>query len=166
MPENAAHTAAFIALGSNLGEPRQKVQQGFSALAALPKTRMLARSSLYGSTPVGYADQPDFVNAVAAIETLLPPLELLRALLGIEQQYGRQRGVQNGPRTLDLDLLLYGGLQHHEAGLTIPHPRMHERAFVLLPLVEIDPECVIPGKGRAADWLAKCTDQALHKIDD
>ena len=101
---------------------------------------------------------------MAKIETALSAREVLEALLAIELKHGRQRSLPNGPRTLDMDLLLYGGLQHHEAGLTIPHPRMHERAFVLLPLTEIAPDAVIPGKGPASEWLEKCADQQLRKL--
>lgn len=155
---------AFVGLGSNLKQPRAQVLRGLDELAALPHTMLLAASSLYASAPLNYADQPDFVNAVAKIETALPVRDLLEALLAIEQSHGRQRGVRNGPRTLDLDLLLYAELQQHEPGLTIPHPRMHERAFVLLPLTEIAPDCVIPGRGLARDWLDKCTNQTLIKI--
>jgi 2-amino-4-hydroxy-6-hydroxymethyldihydropteridine diphosphokinase len=155
---------AFVALGSNLVDPIAQVRRGFGELAALPKTSLLATSSLYSSAPVGYADQPDFVNAVAKIETGLTPHEVLEALLAIELKHGRQRSVPNGPRTLDLDLLIYNGLQHHEPGLTVPHPRMHERAFVLQPLLEIDPGCEIPGKGPAKYWLDKCANQQLRKI--
>ena len=164
---SAAHiptTIAFVALGSNLEQPQIQVRRGFDELAALSKTKLLSCSSLYTSAPVGYADQPDFVNAVAKIETALSPHEVLEALLAIELKHGRQRSLPNGPRTLDMDLLLYGGLQHHEAGLTIPHPRMHERAFVLLPLTEIAPDAVIPGKGPAREWLEKCADQQLRKL--
>jgi len=155
---------AFVALGSNLVDPIAQVRRGFGELAALPMTRLVATSSLYSSAPVGYADQPDFVNAVARIETDLRPHEVLEALLAIELKHGRQRSMPNGPRTLDLDLLIYNGLQHHEPGLTIPHPRMHERAFVLQPLLEIDPQCEIPGKGPAKYWLDKCADQQLRQI--
>jgi 2-amino-4-hydroxy-6-hydroxymethyldihydropteridine diphosphokinase len=161
-----ASAQAFIALGSNLGDPQAKVRGGFVELNHLPATQLLASSSLYASAPMGYADQADFINAVAKIETTLGPRELLEALLAIERRHGRQREILNGPRTLDLDLLLYGTLQLEEAALTLPHPRMHERAFVLMPLVEIEPECVIPGRGRAADWLAKCTSQVIAKVLD
>lgn len=164
MGAGSDRTIAFVALGSNLEEPQVQVRRGFEELAALPQTTLLDRSSLYTSAPVGYADQPDFVNAVARIETGLSPREVLDALLAIELRHGRQRSMPNGPRTLDMDLILYGDLQHHEAGLTIPHPRMHERAFVLMPLVEIAPDCDIPGKGLAKDWLAKCADQQLRKM--
>ena len=155
---------AFIALGSNLAEPERQVTQAFAALAQLPQTRLLAQSSLYRSAPVGYTEQADFMNAVAQLETGLAPHDLLHSLLGIERTFGRVRDFRNAPRTLDLDLLLYGGLMFHEPGLTLPHPRMHERAFVLLPLVEIAPDCEIPGKGRAAAWLARVGDQAITRV--
>jgi 2-amino-4-hydroxy-6-hydroxymethyldihydropteridine diphosphokinase len=155
---------AFIALGSNLGDPERKVRQGIAALAELPQTRLAAASSLYRSAPVGHADQPDFVNAVTQLSTGLAPQALLAALLAIEQRFGRERSFRNAPRTLDLDLLLYDAQTIDEAGLVVPHPRMHERAFVLAPLVEIAPACVIPGRGPAADWLARCRDQTLTRI--
>ena len=155
---------AFIALGSNLAEPEVQVNQAFAALAQLPQTRLLAQSSLYRSAPVGYAEQADFINAVAHIETRLTAHDLLQSLLGIERTFGRVRDFRNAPRTLDLDLLLYADLMFHEPGLTLPHPRMHERAFVLLPLVEIAPECEIPGKGKARDWLMRVSDQAITRV--
>jgi 2-amino-4-hydroxy-6-hydroxymethyldihydropteridine diphosphokinase len=139
--------SAYIGLGSNLQDPAAQLKSAFAALAMLPSTRLVSQSSLYRSAPVGYAEQPDFVNAVAALETGLAPRALLDALLAIERRHGRVRDFQNSPRTLDLDVLLYGDLQLHEPGLTIPHPRMHERAFVLLPLAEIAPGHVIPGRG-------------------
>jgi len=159
-----AFSRAFVALGSNLAEPEAQIQQAFAALAQLPQTRLLAQSALYRSTPVGYAEQPDFINAVALLETKLTAHDLLQSLLGIERNFGRVRDFRNAPRTLDLDLLLYGDMMFHEAGLTLPHPRMHERAFVLLPLLEIAPACVIPGKGKAADWLAQVSDQAIARV--
>ena len=144
---------AYIALGSNLEGPAAQVNAGFAALAALPATRVTARSSLYRSAPVGYADQPDFINAVAALETRLAPRALLEALLAIERSRGRIRDFPNAPRTLDLDVLLYGDLELREPGLVIPHPRLHERAFVLVPLAEIAPRCVVPGRGAVAELL-------------
>ena len=144
---------AYVALGANLENPAVQVMAGFAALAALPRTRLVAQSSLYRTTPVGYADQPDFINAAAAVETALCPRELLEALLAIEASHGRERKFPNAPRTLDLDMLLYGELQLHEGGLTIPHPRMHERAFVLVPLNEIAPHCVVPGRGMVSGLL-------------
>ena len=144
---------AFIALGSNLDNPGRHIEAGFRELAALPQTRVIRKSSLYRSAPVGYLDQPDFVNAVAQIETGLGPRELLEALLDIEHRQGRVRDFPNAPRTLDLDIALYGGLVLQEDGLTIPHPRMHERAFVVVPLAEIAPDALIPGRGTARELL-------------
>jgi 2-amino-4-hydroxy-6-hydroxymethyldihydropteridine diphosphokinase len=157
------HTA-FIALGSNLGDPESKVRQGFAALAELPQAQLVAASSLYRSTALGHADQPDFINAVAQLSTGLAPQALLADLLAIETRFGRERSFRNAPRTLDLDLLLYDAQTIDEAGLVVPHPRMHERAFVLAPLLEIATACVIPGRGPAADWLARCRDQSLTRI--
>lgn len=156
MPETCGYVAGvYIALGSNLGDPRAQVEHGFDALAALPGTLVIARSQLYRTPPWGVLEQPDFINAVARLETALPPRELLAALQMIESSAGRVRGVQNGPRTLDLDLLLYGNQIIAEPGLVIPHPRLHERAFVLLPLVDIAPELEIPGRGCVTDLLAR-----------
>ncbi|MEO1767134.1 2-amino-4-hydroxy-6-hydroxymethyldihydropteridine diphosphokinase [Thiobacter aerophilum] len=157
-------TLAFIALGSNLAEPANQVTRALVELARLPHTRLIARSSLYRTAPVGYLDQPDFINAVASVETMLPPRALLDALLGLEHAFGREREFRNAPRILDLDLLLYGDLVLHEEGLTLPHPRMHERAFVLAPLLEIAPECVIPGRGPAETFLARCLNQSVERI--
>lgn len=148
------HTAC-VALGANIGEPLRQIEAAFAALAALPGTRVLARSSLYRSAPVGYADQPDFVNAVAMIETALAPHALLDALLAIERAHGRVREFPNAPRTLDLDIVLYGDVVLQEPGLTIPHARMLERAFVMLPLAEIAPDAVVPGQGRVGDLAGR-----------
>jgi 2-amino-4-hydroxy-6-hydroxymethyldihydropteridine diphosphokinase len=156
---------AFIALGANLDDPAAQVAAGFEALAMLPDTRLARMSSLYRSAPVGYLDQPDFINAVAMIETALPPRTLLDELLGIERRHGRVRDFPNAPRTLDLDILLYGDESHAGEALTIPHPRMHERAFVLLPLAEIAPEANVPGLGRAADLAARVDPSGITKID-
>ena len=163
MTDTAVHRA-YIALGSNLAQPDLQVHQAFDALARLPGTRLLARSSCYRSAPVGYADQPDFINAVACVETRLAPHDLLQSLLGIEQEFGRVREFRNAPRTLDLDLLIVDDICMHEPGLTLPHPRMHERAFVLLPLVEINADCVIPERGLARDWLARCEHQTITRV--
>ncbi len=150
-----AEIAAYIALGSNLSDPIGQIEQAWSQLDNLPETRLIARSSLYQSKPVGYAEQPDFINAAAAIITQMTPRALLAALLQIEARHGRNRTFKNAPRSLDLDLLLYDGLVMHEHGLTLPHPRMTERAFVLLPLAEIAPNALIPGHGRVADCLTR-----------
>jgi 2-amino-4-hydroxy-6-hydroxymethyldihydropteridine diphosphokinase len=145
---------AYIALGSNLKDPQRQLHAGFAALSRLPDTQCIARSSLYRSAPVGYADQPDFVNAIAAISTALAPRALLDALLAIEREHGRVREFPNAPRTLDLDITLYGERTIEEPGLSIPHPRMHERAFVLVPLAEIAADAIVPARGRVRELLA------------
>ena len=144
---------AAVALGSNLEDPEAQVQRGFDEIAALPSTRLLARSKLYRTAPVGYVDQPDFVNACALVDTELAPRALLDALLAVEQRHGRVRELPNGPRTLDLDIVLYGDRVIDEPGLRVPHPRAHQRAFVLVPLVEVWPDAVIPGHGSARECL-------------
>jgi 2-amino-4-hydroxy-6-hydroxymethyldihydropteridine diphosphokinase len=155
---------AFIALGANLGDPAAQVERAIAELARLPESRLTARSALYLSKAEGYAAQPDFVNAVVAVSTRLAPRTLLEALLEIEARHGRRREFKNAPRTLDLDLLLYDGLVLHEPGLTLPHPRMCERSFVLQPLCEIAPEQPIPGKGSVADCLADLSAEALQPL--
>ncbi|MBI2508458.1 MAG: 2-amino-4-hydroxy-6-hydroxymethyldihydropteridine diphosphokinase [Betaproteobacteria bacterium] len=133
-------------------------------LAALPRTRLTRESSLYLNPAVGGGSQPDFVNAVAMLETHLAPRELLEELLAIERAHGRTRDFPNAPRTLDLDIALYGGLRLHEPGLVIPHPRMLGRAFVLLPLAEIAPEARVPGAGRVADLARNVDASGLVKL--
>ncbi len=133
-------TLAAIALGSNLDDPEAQVRRGFDEIAALPETELRARSGLYRTTPVGYADQPDFINACALVDTRLAPRALLENLLAIERAHHRVRTIPNGPRTLDLDIILYGDSKVDEPGLTIPHPRAHERDFVMKPLNDIWPE--------------------------
>ncbi len=155
---------SFIGLGSNLGESGDQLAQAFVRLDQLPDTRLLAQSALYRSAPVGYLDQPDFVNAVAKITTSLTPQALLAALLQIERECGRERTFANAPRTLDLDVLLYDDRQIHEHGLTVPHPQMHKRAFVLLPLLDIEPDCLIPAVGFARDAMQGCLDQVLVRL--
>ena len=142
---------AAIALGSNIEDPEAQVRRGFAELAGLSQTWVTARSTLHRTAPVGYADQPDFVNACALVETRLAPRALLEGLLEIEKRHGRVRSIPNGPRTLDLDIILYGGATIDEPGLKVPHPRAHERAFVLAPLLEVWPDAVIPGHGRAVE---------------
>jgi len=155
---------AFIALGSNLDQPTLQVRRAFAELSQLPASRLLNCSAIYRSAPVGYLEQPDFINAVAEIETTLSPHDLLKSLLKIEQRFGRIRSIPNAPRILDLDLLLYSDLQCDEPGLTLPHPRMHLRAFVLQPLVEIAPDCCIPGHGSVAEMLIACDGQQLERV--
>ena len=162
---NTKTAQAFIALGSNLENPIVQLQHAFGELAQLPETRLQRRSSLYRSAPVGRLDQPDFINAVALVETALPPQQLLQALLAIEQRHGLVRESLNAPRTLDLDVLLYDSLQCQDADLTIPHPRMTQRAFVLMPLFEIAPDCHIPGYGQVRHLLPSCQDQKLERIE-
>jgi 2-amino-4-hydroxy-6-hydroxymethyldihydropteridine diphosphokinase len=149
----AETVTACVALGSNLDDPRVRVERGFAALAALPNTVVRARSRLYRTPPWGLVDQPDFINAAARLETTLAPRELLDALLAIETRAGRVRGARNGPRILDLDLLLYGDHAINEQDLVVPHPRLHERAFVLLPLADIAPDLEVPGQGCVAELL-------------
>lgn len=156
--------AAFVALGSNLDEPIAQVREGLRALAALPETRLICASSLYRNPPVGYREQPDFVNAVARIETRLAPRALLDALLAIERARGRVRDFANAPRTLDLDIVLYGEQVVREPGLTIPHPRMLGRAFVVVPLAEIAPTVVVPGAGPVAELAARLETAGMVKI--
>lgn len=155
---------AYIGIGGNLGDAQQQVRAAIAALDTLPDTRCVAASSLYRTAPVGYTDQPDFINAVAELDTTLEPHALLDALQAVENSHGRERSFKDAPRTLDLDVLLYDAQTIDDARLTVPHPRMHERAFVLAPLLEIAPGCVIPARGTAAEWLARCTDQPITKL--
>jgi 2-amino-4-hydroxy-6-hydroxymethyldihydropteridine diphosphokinase len=147
-------TLAYVALGSNLGNPRQQLLDAMDALAQLPKTRLLQRSSLYRTPPWGVLEQPPFINAAVELDTALSPDELLDAVLAIEQRAGRVRAGRNGPRTLDLDLLHVDGVRQHDTRLTLPHPRMAERAFVLLPLHDIAPTLMLPGQVTVAQQLA------------
>ena len=153
----------LIALGSNLENPVSQVQRALDELDALPESRLLACSSLYRSAPVGKTNQPDFINAVVEIETTLSPHGLLKILLEIEQNHGRVRGLPNDPRTLDLDMLMYDELVCNEGGLILPHPRMHQRAFVLVPLMEISKNFFIPSRGSVAELLSACSNQRLER---
>lgn len=157
---------AVVALGSNLDDPQGRVRRAFGELGGLPGTRVLARSSLWKTAPVGYADQPAFVNACALVETTLSPRDLLEGLLAIERAHGRVRDMPNGPRTLDLDIVLYGETALHEEGLTLPHPRAHERAFVLAPLLEVWPDAMIPGRGSASQYRERVSGQAIERLPD
>lgn len=155
---------AHIALGANLGDPVATLETAFAALDELPDTRVVARSSLYRTAPVGVTGQPDYINAVAALETTLQARALLDVLLALETRHGRTRDYPLAPRTLDLDLLLYGDATVALPGLEIPHPRMHLRAFVLVPLAEIDPSVTIPGQGRVSDLLANVVRQGIERL--
>jgi 2-amino-4-hydroxy-6-hydroxymethyldihydropteridine diphosphokinase len=148
-------TLAYVALGSNLGDPRQQLLDAMAALANLPDTRLLQRSRLYRTPPWGMLEQPPFINAAVELDTALSPHALLDAMLAIEQRAGRVRAERNGPRTLDLDLLHVDGVQLDDPQLTLPHPRMAERAFVLLPLHDIAPTLRLPGQATVAELLAR-----------
>ena len=156
----------YIGLGSNLSDPTAQLTQARSAISTLLLTREIACSSYYRSAPMGPADQPDYVNAVLAIETGLPPLELLRELQAIEQSHGRVRtGLRWGPRTLDLDILLFGDQVISSDDLKIPHPGMGEREFVLYPLAEIAPPGLkIPNLGNLQELVAACPLRGLTRI--
>jgi len=159
-------TAAYIALGGNLGDPRRQLLEAVDALVRLPGTRVLRRSRLYRTPPWGVLEQPPFLNAAVLLDTGLGPHALLEALLTIEQHAGRVRAARNGPRTLDLDLLHIDGVQLDDARLTLPHPRIGARAFVLLPLGDIAPDLQLPGQGRVADLLAAVDTQGCECLAD
>ncbi|MGE8500460.1 MAG: 2-amino-4-hydroxy-6-hydroxymethyldihydropteridine diphosphokinase [Pseudomonas sp.] len=155
----------YIGLGSNLAEPLEQLQAALAALAALPQTQLAATSSFYASDPLGPADQPRYVNAVAALDTELQPLELLDALQAIEQNQGRVRKAERwGPRTLDLDILLFGERLLDEPRLKVPHYHMQARAFVLYPLAELAPTLRLPDGRVLADLLADCPFQGLERL--
>lgn len=151
----AAWHRAFVGLGSNLDDPTGQVERAFADLDRLPATELVRRSRLYRTEPVGWREQPDFVNAVAELETALEPRPLLEGLQAIERAHRRVRTRPNGPRTLDLDLLVFGARVLSEPDLVIPHPRLHERAFVLVPLNELAPELMVPGQGTVATLFAR-----------
>jgi 2-amino-4-hydroxy-6-hydroxymethyldihydropteridine diphosphokinase len=158
---------AYIGLGCNLGDREQSLRRAVDALDRLPGTHVIAASSIYASAPVGVTTpQPDYYNAVAGIETMLSPRELLEVLQRIEAEAGRVReaGVRNAARTLDLDILLYDERTIDEQGLHVPHPRMHERAFVLLPLSEIAPGAEIPGRGKVLELLPRVLAQQVVRL--
>ena len=160
-------TAAYIGLGSNLGRPRFHLEAATAALAALPRSRCLNTSALYRSSPIGPPRQPDYLNRVVLLETELAPLELLQDLQAIEQRQGRVRGPQRwGPRTLDLDLLLYGRRQMNSAILRLPHPQLQHRAFVLRPLYELDEKLDIPGLGPIRELLPAVNDQEVRRLPE
>ncbi len=152
-----APVTAYVALGANLGDAPAALRQALNDLGALPHTRLVRASSLYRSAPVD-SSGPDYVNAVAELSTALGPYDLLAGLQGLEQAAGRERPWHNAPRTLDLDILLYGELRQDDPVLTVPHPRMLERAFVLLPLAEIAPSLV------SAAQLLKVETQVISRL--
>ena len=157
----------FIGMGSNLAHPRRQIARATRALARIPATRLVAVSCNYVSAPVGAAaPQPDYVNAVAEVATSLSPRALLQQMMLVERRQRRTRdkgGRRNLPRTLDLDLLLYGERRLNARGLTLPHPRMHERAFVLRPLAEVAAAIRVPGRGLAGTWLARTAGQRAKR---
>ncbi|MFQ5488445.1 MAG: 2-amino-4-hydroxy-6-hydroxymethyldihydropteridine diphosphokinase [Gammaproteobacteria bacterium] len=161
----AAFSRAYIGLGSNLQDPRTQVEQGLAALARLPESRCVACSALYGSRPLGPLPQPDYVNAVAALDTRLPPHALLDCLQALEERQGRVRdGVRWGPRVLDLDLLLYDALILDDPRLILPHPGLSQRDFVLYPLYEIAPQLNIPQLGSLELLVGRCRDRGLSRM--
>jgi 2-amino-4-hydroxy-6-hydroxymethyldihydropteridine diphosphokinase len=146
---------AYIGIGANLGDREATIGQALELLSARPGVELAEVSRLRETEPWGYADQPAFLNGAAAVDTSLVPLDLLAALLAVERELGRTRaGPRYGPRTIDLDLLLYGQQVIEEPGLAVPHPRLQERAFALEPLLDLDPDLTVPGRGRVADLLA------------
>ena len=158
-----AAVRAYVGLGANLGDARATLDAACAALAGLPLTTFAARSPLYRSAPVD-AVGPDYLNAVAALDTGLAPAALLHELQRIENEHGRERPHRNAPRTLDLDLLLHGSACIDEPGLVVPHPRLHERAFVLRPLLDLDPDIVLPRQGAASACLAGVAGQRIERI--
>ncbi|KJH83365.1 2-amino-4-hydroxy-6-hydroxymethyldihydropteridine diphosphokinase [Pseudomonas sp. KSR10] len=158
----------YIGLGSNLAEPREQLRGALKALAAIPSSRFAGVSSLYVSDPLGPPDQPRYYNAVAVLDTALVPLELLDALQAIERAQGRERKAERwGPRTLDLDILLFGDYQLDGPRLTVPHYHLHARAFVLYPLAEVAPETLKLADGRRlADLLAACPFEGLERLNE
>ena len=147
-------TTAYVGLGANLGDREATIRRALELLGARPGIRVAAVSTLRETEPVGLLEQPRFLNGAAAIETTLSARDLLDELLAVERELGRERRERFGPRTIDLDLLLFGAETRNEPGLEIPHPRLHERRFALEPLAELAPDLEIPGRGRVADLLA------------
>ncbi len=160
-----SRATAFIGLGANLDDPRQQVLTAIQQLSEHQDCKLLKESSLYRSDPVGPANQPDFINAVIAIQTHLAPLALLDLLQAIEQRHGRERKEHWGPRTLDLDLLLYDNQTIAEQRLTVPHPFLTQRSFVLYPLAEISPELYLPDGSMLSALLAGCPMGTLQRLD-
>ncbi len=157
----------YIGLGSNLGEPKDQLKKAIAALRHLPDSRLTALSRLYRSQPMGPADQPDYLNAVAMLDTRLSPEALLDALQAIESEQGRVRGPQRwGPRTLDLDLLLYGAEIIDTERLKVPHPGLPERSFVLYPLADVAPELVLPDGRSLRELLAVCSREGLEVLEE
>lgn len=157
---------AVIALGSNLAEPARQVRAALSVLEAHPQIQIEKTSSLYVTAPVGYDDQPDFVNAVCSVRTSLDGVSLLAVLNRIEADFGRERTFRNAPRTLDLDIIDFDGISSDAPHLTLPHPRAHERSFVMKPLAEILPDFVLGRHGRAADLAAALGEEGIRLLEE
>ena len=155
--------AAYIGLGANLGDARHTLDEALRELAGLPETRVGAVSATYRSAPID-SSGPDYLNSVVRLDTQLSPTALLAALQRIEQSHGRERPYRNAPRTLDLDVLLYGTQQIDLPELVVPHPRLHERAFVLMPLAEIAPALDVPGRGPVAALLMPVREQRIDRL--
>ena len=165
MSDRRVWRPAYIGLGSNLDNPGRQIETAFELLDAIADTRLIARSSLYRSAPFGGVEQPDFVNAAAALLTKLSPVELLAQLQEIERVRGRERGgVRWGPRVLDLDLLVYSSVAVDQPDLNVPHPGIAERNFVLLPLRELAPDLVIPGLGRVSSMFVNEQEPRITRI--
>lgn len=160
----AARQRAYVGLGSNLQDPLRQVVDALSELDRSPDTVIVKVSGCYRSAPIGPPGQPDYVNAAAEIETALDPTGLLRFFQQLEQSHGRVRGERWGARTLDLDLLLYGQAVIQSPTLTVPHPHLHERAFVLMPLQDLDPTLIVPGLGRVSELLASISAEGVQRI--
>lgn len=158
-------TTAYIGLGSNLADPLTQLAGALAALAAMPETTLIAQSPFYRSRPIGPQDQPDYVNGAVKLETALPPLALLDQLQHIEHSHGRKRGQRWGPRILDLDLLLYGQHTIRNDRLTVPHPELSQRDFVLQPLLDLEPGLQLPDGRGVAELRAQCADNGLQRLD-
>jgi 2-amino-4-hydroxy-6-hydroxymethyldihydropteridine diphosphokinase len=152
---------AYVAFGANLGEPVATLRAAADALGRRPGVELVAGSPIYRTRPIGPPGQPEYANAVARVETTLKPEALLEVLHAVEAEFGRVRDVRFGPRTLDLDLIWYEGEERADERLTLPHPRAHEREFVLRPLADLDPDLVLHGR-RARDWLAGLEPQGVE----
>ena len=163
MSDTGSAVAAYIGIGSNLGDAEANVRRALTRLQSLPHTLLEAQSSLFRTAPVD-AGGSDYVNAVARLDTALPAAQLLAELQAVELEFGRERPYRNAPRTLDLDLLLYGEEQIRSETLTVPHPRLTERAFALIPLLQLDPLVTIPGAGPAHAFAAQVAGQAISRI--
>ena len=161
---SAFRSTVFLGLGSNLDNPEWQVQTAIREIDEIPEAGLVKISSMYQSLPVGILDQPPFINAVVQVETTLAPHDLLRGLMAIESLHARVRAEKNGPRTLDIDILIFNEWRIDDDALTTPHPRMHERPFVLVPLLEIAPEVFIPSQGYAKEILSGLDSSGVRKL--